>query len=210
MKKHGIAVPCLMMSLCGPSTAQEKVAELFKTEKTCVDTPAAELEKQSNAGDIRASHVLGLMHFGDRYDFQSHKSAEPYFRKGADQHYPPSLYWYWAAVSVEGKDDERHFPQLLQAAQRGYIRAQLNLVVVYASPKSHNHDRVAAYAWLTLCKELDASCRDYADEELIPNLTEREKEAGNLLKREIIEKRKSYPAFVEYSNCGRESWSERE
>lgn len=61
---------------------------------------------------------------------------------------------------------------------------------------------------IQLCKELDASCRDYTDEQLIPNLTEHEKEAGNLLKREIIEERKSYPKFVEYSNCGRESWFE--
>jgi hypothetical protein len=209
MKKHWIAVPCLMMSLCGLSAAQERPEELFKTEKTCVTTPAAELEKQSSAGDAGASHVLGLMHFGDRYDFQFYKSAKPYFRKGADQHYPPSLYWYWAAVAVDGKDNERHFPMLLQAAQRGYIRAQLDLVSTYASPKSHNYNRVAAYAWLTLCKELDASCRDFTDEQLIPNLTEREKEAGNLLKQEIIEKRRTYPKFVEYSNCGRESWFER-
>lgn len=209
MKMHWIAVPCLLMSLCGLSSAQEGPEKIFKAEKTCVTTPAAELERQSNAGDIRAAHVLGLMHFGDRYDSQFNKSAEPYFRKGADQHYPPSLYWYWTTVTVDGKDNERHFPLLLEAAQRGYIRAQLDLIFAYASPESHHHDRVAAYGWLTLCKELDASCRDYTDEQLIPDLTQREKEAGNLLMREIIEKRKNYPTFVEYSNCGRESWFER-
>ena len=206
---HWIAVPCLMMSLCGPSTAQENVKELFKTEETCVTTPLTELERQSNAGDISASHVLGLIHFGDDYDFQAYKNAEPYFRKGADQHYPPSLYWYWMSLTVEGKDNGRHFPLLLEAAQRGYIRAQLDLAWAYARPKSHNRNRAAAYAWLTVCKELDPSCRDHTDEELIPNLTEREKEAGNLLRREIIEKRKSYPQFVDYGNCGRKYSSER-
>lgn len=210
MKKQWIAVPCLMMALCGLSAAQDSPKALFATEKTCVETPAAELEKQSRAGDIAAAHVLGLMHFGDRYDAHFNKSAEPYFRKGADQLYPPSLYWYWTALTVEGKDNERHFPLLLEAAQRGYVRAQLDLVFAYANPTSRHHDRVAAYAWLTLCKQLDASCRDYTDEQLIPELTDHEKDAGNLLNRDIIEKRKSYPTFVEYSNCGRESWFEKE
>lgn len=209
MKIHWIAVPCLMMSLCGPSAAQENVRELFETEETCVATPVTELEKQSNAGDVSASQVLGLIHFGDRYDERSYKNSEPYFKKGAEQHYPPSLYWYWMALTVEGKDNGRHFPLLLEAAQRGYIRAQLDLINNYAAPKSRNHNRVAAYAWLTICKELDASCRDFTDEQWLPNLTEREKEAGNRLRQEIIEKRKSYPVFVDYRNCGREYWSEQ-
>jgi len=55
----------------------------------------------------------------------------------------------------------------------------------------------------------DASCRDYTDEDWLPNLTEREKETGNLLRREIIEKRKSYPEFVDYRNCGRKYSSEQ-
>jgi len=88
------------------------VTELFKTEETCVTTPVTELERQSNAGDISASHVLGLIHFGDNYDFQAYKNAEPYFRKGADQHYPPSLYWYWMSLTVQGKHNGRHFPLL--------------------------------------------------------------------------------------------------
>lgn len=62
--------------------------------------------------DISASHVLGLIHFGDNYDFQAYKNAEPYFRKGADQHYPPSLYWYWMSLTVQGKHNGRHFPLL--------------------------------------------------------------------------------------------------
>lgn len=204
------ALLCIAPLAGNPALAQEQYAAgtPYATTKTCDGTPEPELRRRAEAGDYRAAHVLGLRYFADPYATDRGAKARPYLAQGAAQHYPPSLYWY--AVTGGGGSNAGRYALISEAAERGYLRALLDKAIYYAVEKSPYYDRATAYAWLTVCHRYGPSCNGERYEEYVPGLTDKEKERGEAIAREIVARRSAYPQFVEVSNCAGEAMAPRE
>lgn len=182
-----LAIACACSSLC---TAGNIICEIPDDK---------ELQALEDAGDIRASYLLGARNMNPNGRDRSWEKAQIHFAKAADKHHPPSM--YFLALAGGGGSSSERFALTLNTAERGFKRAYADLAYIYSNEEGDMYSKVDAYAWITICAEHDWFCRGDDLKKFLSSLSDRDKALGEQLKARIIEKQKSYPAFEEVSDC---------
>lgn len=180
-----------VMTVLGCSLALPSAAD------TCHHATEEQLQVLSDAGDYRASFLLGAKLLAPNSDEYAVEKAQAYFAKGAAKNHPQSMYFF-AFVSSNYRDTRG---MIIGAAERGFVRAYGDLVHWYANKENDLYSKVDAYAWITLCEGRDPLCHGNDVDQLIASLTDREKALGEKLKVQILEKQRNNPKYNEVSNC---------
>lgn len=165
----------------------------------CDTSSDEELQRLEDAGDIRASYLLGARHMSPYSGDSSWEPAQIHFAKAAAQFHPPSM--YFLALTGGGGNASQRFALKLNAAERGFKRAYADLAYAYSNEKNPVYSKLDAYAWISICIEHDWFCRQGDLEKIISGYSDREKALGEQLKARIIEKQKTFPPYEVVSDC---------
>lgn len=156
-----------------------------------------ELAALSDAGDIRASYQLATRLLRPSADEHARDKARVQLKRGAAKKHPRSLYF----LNMVG-DGSKHPERLvIEAAERGFARAQADLVHRYADPKGKMYSMADSYAWIKVCAGRELFCEADSVKPILDRLSAKDKAAGEKIAERIQAGLQRYPKEEDVPLC---------
>lgn len=108
--------------------------------------------KACASSDARCQYILGMLHEDGRGTPVNFKAAAVWYRKAAEQGYPPAQYFLglsYANGRGVPKDEGQAVAWYRKAAEQGYAKAQFDLGVSYDKGQGVPKNEVEALGWYT-------------------------------------------------------------
>jgi hypothetical protein len=99
-------------------------------------------------------------------------------------------------------DDSKHPEKLvIEAAERGFARAQADLVHWYADPKGKMYSMADSYAWIQVCAGRELFCQPDSVKPILDRMSQKDRAAGEKIAQRILAALRRYPKEEDVPLC---------
>ena len=215
MKMHKsmliVLLQLALLSACSSSASRSGAADkvLAASQVTAVVLPqdcSAEshmlVKERADGGDMHAQHLMGIKALYGVCDDPSLDVAIFYLSKSAKQFFPPSMFHLATALQLGGITSDGELLYLFRgAAERGFSKAEYNVVAYYLDIHSPVHDIAQGYAWHAFCAPHDFFCSMDEFDRRLSRMSKIELARGELLKAKLFEKMKTVEKMSDVFCC---------
>lgn len=160
------------------------------------------VKTRADSGDTQAQHLMGMKAYLGACEDRDLDTAVFYLSKSAAKFFPPSMFHLATVLQLRGGARDADLLQLFRgAAERGFAKAEMNVLLYYVDKKSKVYDIAEAYAWHSFCAPHDRFCDWPQISEALSHMSKSEKEKGEILKTSLFEKMKSVERFDDIFCC---------
>lgn len=156
----------------------------------------------ADGGDTQAQHLMGIKAYLGACEDRDLDTATLYLSKSAAKSFPPSMFHLAGVLQLRGGTSDADLLQLFRgAAERGFAKAEMNVLLYYIDKKSKVYDIAEAYAWHSFCAPHGTFCDWPQINEALSHISKSDKERGEILKTRLFEKMKSVKEIDDIFCC---------
>lgn len=195
-----IAAPSVAEPENAPSLANQPVAEALPQD--CSSESRTLVKSRADNGHINAQHLMGMQAYLGACSDRNLDTAIFYLSKSAAQYFPPSMFHLASVLQLRENTSDTELLRLFRgAAERGFAKAEFNVVAYYMDKDSEVYNIAEAYAWHSFCAPHDTFCRWPEFDEALSHMSKSDRAKGEVLKARLFEKMKSVEKVKDILCC---------